>query len=156
MPREKSGKDTSKKIETGKRFYDLSADPIASPYTGEVVSIGSSPEHNKSAFDDVEVSIVEVEVTSDEFGKQIIRERNIDTGEVAVYLRIRAFGYEASVQTQRKLSPSDNSTSSSDELNQEELEEAQFIAMSEHLRDLDQSAEDTLEYVKAKLGVGRV
>lgn len=38
MPKEEWG---TKRVcpETGKRFYDLSADPIVSPYTGEVVTV---------------------------------------------------------------------------------------------------------------------
>ncbi|MFK7746102.1 MAG: TIGR02300 family protein [Roseobacter sp.] len=41
MPKEEWG---TKRLcpETGKRFYDLNANPIISPYTGEVVEVDSS------------------------------------------------------------------------------------------------------------------
>ena len=41
MPKEEWG---TKRLcpETGKRFYDLNANPIVSPYTGEVVEVDSS------------------------------------------------------------------------------------------------------------------
>ena len=41
MPKEEWG---TKRLcpETGKRFYDLNADPIVSPYTGKVVTIDTS------------------------------------------------------------------------------------------------------------------
>lgn len=65
MPKEEWG---TKRVcpETGKRFYDLNADPIVSPYTGEVVTVDTGKTRTMVADAEDAQSKKAEEVTEDE------------------------------------------------------------------------------------------
>ena len=100
------------------------------------------------SFEDIRV--VEETVESNAFGKEIIKQRDAETGEVAYYFKLRAFGLTFEARRTRAVGQTEIEA---EDLSDEELHEAQVIALSRHLKELDESATETLNYVKEKIGV---
>lgn len=77
MPKEEWG---TKRVcpTTGKRFYDLNADPIVSPYTGEVVPIETGKTRTMQA--DAEDAQTKKLKASDEDDDDLVLDDDDDTG----------------------------------------------------------------------------
>ncbi len=75
MPKEEWG---TKRLcpTTGKRFYDLNADPIVSPYTGEVVEVDLSKSRMIAA-DAADAATTKAKATADE-DDVVLEEEEVD------------------------------------------------------------------------------
>ena len=66
---------------TGKRFYDLNAEPIISPYTGEVVQLDTSKTRTMVADKADKASLKDDQVTEDEAVLDDDEDTDIDLGD---------------------------------------------------------------------------